>query len=137
MMERCPNECRCSIININTPLFVKVSCQGANLTELPSQLPQNTQVLNVSNNRVRNKVLFSARIARVSHATSLHHFVYSQIRSLEPVRSNPDYKHLKQLMASDNEVENMADLIGSPFVKNTPTIINFQYNKMTAVSRCS
>lgn len=104
MESQCPASCQCYIFNIKTPLWVKVDCRGSNLTRLPEFLPPNTQVLNVSNN---------------------------MIKSLEPVRTNPSYAHLRQLMASDNQITTMADLIGSPFVKNSPTTINLQYNKLT------
>jgi hypothetical protein len=39
-------------MNINDPLVVKVNCSNLNLTELPTILPPNTQILNVASNQV-------------------------------------------------------------------------------------
>ena len=52
MFEKCPNQCRCRLSNMNIPLWVDVSCSEANMSSLPEVLPPNTQILNVSYNRV-------------------------------------------------------------------------------------
>ena len=56
-----------------------------------------------------------------------------QIKSLEPVRSNLHYKHLRRLIANDNELTSMSDLTGSPFQRNRPTTLDLRGNKITMV----
>jgi hypothetical protein len=53
---------------------------------------------------------------------------------LAPVRTNPHYSKLKQLIAPVNEISSMDDLTGSPFVKNKPTTLNLQLNRIASVS---
>ena len=57
-----------------------------------------------------------------------------QIESLLPLRLNPHYAKLKQLIAPDNQISSMDDLVGSPFVNNKPTTLNLQLNSMKLVS---
>ena len=53
MEATCPTYCRCSTKVVrNEPLTVKVSCDHANLTALPQELPENTELLDVSYNKV-------------------------------------------------------------------------------------
>ena len=70
---KCPDNCSCYIININDPLWVKVTCSELNLTKLPDSLPPNTQVLNVSYNMVS---YITAEILNVSNNT------YGKLRNL-------------------------------------------------------
>ncbi len=50
-----------------------------------------------------------------------------------PLRLNPHYAKLKQLIAPDNQISSMDDLVGSPFVNNKPTTLNLQLNSMKNV----
>ena len=50
---------------------------------------------------------------------------------MEPLRTNEEYRHLRQLTANDNQILSMSDLIGSNFMKNKPTTLNLQFNNLT------
>ena len=55
----------------------------------------------------------------------------NHIQTLAPIRTNPYYKHLRQLTANNNQLESMSDLIGSSFMNNRPLVLNLQYNKIS------
>ena len=56
-----------------------------------------------------------------------------QIRSLEPLRTNRHYKHLRQLIAHENELTSMSALFNSPFVANHPTTLDLRANNIEMV----
>lgn len=62
MKVDCPKFCNCSwhgyamVQDTNTLRTVEVDCSNKNLEELPSNLPENTVLLNVTNNNVRNQL---------------------------------------------------------------------------------
>ena len=56
-----------------------------------------------------------------------------QIQSLLPLRENTHYAKLKQLIAPDNYITSLDDLIGSPFTNNKPTTLNLQLNRISNV----
>ena len=132
MFEKCPNQCRCRLSNMNIPLWVDVSCSEANMSSLPEVLPPNTQILNVSYNHVcillfQFSLIIRRKFLHFSHAT----FLFFQIKTLVPIRTNRHYQHLRQLTANDNELTSMSDLTGSNFMRNKPLVLNLQYNKIT------
>ena len=56
-----------------------------------------------------------------------------QIKSLEPLRTNKHYKHLRQLIALENELTSMSALFNSPFVANHPTTLDLRANNIEMV----
>ena len=131
MFENCPEKCRCRLDNQNIPLWVDVSCSEANLSSLPEILPPNSAYLNVSHNQVRTRIFyFSGTFWRIISQP----FFFFQIKTLEPIRTNRHYQHLRKLTANDNELSSMSDLTGSNFMRNNPLVLNLQYNKIKVVS---
>ena len=58
-------------------------------------------------------------------------YIFFQIQTLVPIRTNRHYQHLRQLTANDNELTTMSDLTGSKFMRNKPLVLNLQYNKIS------
>lgn len=69
----------------------KVNCSGMGLTRLPSKLPENTIILDVSNNK---------------------------ISSLLELRDDPTYVSLITLHADNNLISKMLEFEGTPFLEN-------------------
>lgn len=101
-LTNCPSipnhgNCRCKLENImiiqdnQSKPQCHVDCSNLNLVELPQRLPDNTFVLNITNNRI----------------TSLgDHF-----------QTNPTYHNINRLVADNNQISSMYEFEGTKFIE--------------------
>lgn len=101
-----PEENLKSVDNHHLLITVAVDCSNRNLTELPRNLPPNTESLNVSNN---------------------------QITSLAGFNDNDNYQHILRFYADNNQISDIREFEGTPFIKQFQ-VLYLKNNKLKAVS---
>lgn len=100
---KCPNipnygNCSCNIYNImiiqndQSKTVCNVDCSNLGLIELPSQLPDNTFTLNISNNRINSLG---------------DHF-----------HTNPTYYNIVKLVADNNQISSIYEFEGTKFIEH-------------------
>ncbi|KAJ8679556.1 hypothetical protein QAD02_015343 [Eretmocerus hayati] len=113
--NECPKgenwQCNCEIsrwefLKDKTPvLSVSVDCSNIQLTQLPPKLPQNTMILNVSNNN---------------------------ITTLDELSTNPNYEGLREFVADYNNISSINKLEGSKFIDNY-AFLSLRHNKIKSL----
>ncbi|XP_045464504.1 protein halfway isoform X2 [Harmonia axyridis] len=97
---------RVDLIPGKTPIFaIDVNCSNRGLTQMPTPLPPNTIVLNITNNN---------------------------ITSIEAVNNDASYIHLRELYADNNQITSVLPLEGSKFISNFVTL-SLRNNKIESL----
>ncbi|XP_025420320.1 protein halfway isoform X3 [Sipha flava] len=111
IFEDCPQNCSCKsygydmVQDTSTLHTVQVDCSYKQLSNLPENLPENTVLLNVTNNN---------------------------ITSIETLISDHTYKTLRYLYADENKISNILSLEGSTFIDNF-LVLSLRLNQLKSI----
>ncbi|VVC45541.1 Hypothetical protein CINCED_3A009440 [Cinara cedri] len=111
LREDCPINCTCNWHGLDmvqdtiTLQTIQVHCSNKQLSNLPENLPENTVLLNITNNNI----------------TSIDAFV-----------SDPTYKTLRFFYADKNNISNLLSLEGSPFIDNY-SVLSLKLNQLKSL----
>ncbi|XP_027836855.2 protein halfway isoform X1 [Aphis gossypii] len=108
LYEDCPLNCSCKwhgiemVQETKTLHTVEVDCSNKQLSSLPENLPENTVLLNVTNNNITN---------------------------IDLLVSDQTYKTLRFFYADENKISNLLSLEGSTFIENY-AVLSLKLNQL-------